>query len=113
MTVRVEPVIVGNLGDRVSGPATVYVDAPGAAKVEVYMRPVDQPYSGKPLDSPQLIGTDTDPSNGFSVAWAADEPYLYVEIFAVASYTVGDVATRSSFPMPILFDWRPTPSPTS
>ncbi len=106
VAVRVEPFIPTNLGDRVTGPATVYVDAHGATKVEVYVQPVDQPIGGKPLDIPKLIGTDDTPEDGFATPWAADEPYPYVQVFAVA-YGQPDVNySRASLPITILLDWR-------
>ncbi len=104
VVLRVEPVIVGDLGDRVTGPATVFVEAPGAASVEVYVQPLDAPY-GKPLTAPTLIGADIDSSDGFAVYWPADEPYDAVQLIAVA-YGQPDVNyARSSLPYPILLDW--------
>lgn len=106
VTVRVEPFIPTDLGDRVVEPATVYVDAPGARRVKVFLQPVDQPFGGKAIGKRKLIGVDNDPSDGFAVAWAADEPFDYVEIFGVA-YGQPDVnRSRASPRVTILLDWR-------
>jgi len=110
VSVRVEPFIPTDLGDRVVEPATIYVDAPGAKRVKVYLQPVDQPYGGKPIGKRKLIGIDDDPSDGFAVAWAADEPFDYVEIFAVA-YGQPDVSrSRVSNRITILLDRRHLPN---
>jgi hypothetical protein len=106
VSIRVEPIIPTDLGDRVVEPATVYVDAPGATSLEVYLQPVDAPFYGNPIGEPQLIGIDNDPSGSFSMKWNADDPYLYVELYAVA-YGQPDVNySRTSDPITILLDWR-------
>src|SRR5262245_35458134 len=56
--VAVAPFIPTGLGDRVVEPATVYVRAPGAGRVEVYVRPVDAPFGGTPVRPARLVGTD-------------------------------------------------------
>ncbi len=104
VTVRVEPFIPTDLGDRVVEPATIHGDAPGAKRVKVDLQPVDQPYGGEPIGRRRLIGVDNNPSDGFAVAWAADEPFDYVEIFAVA-YGQPDVnRSRVSNRITILLD---------
>ncbi len=104
--VRVEPIVVTDLGDRVTGPARVLVDAPGATHVEIYLQPLDQPYSGKVIGDPKFLGKDKTPSDGFSIPWQADEPYDYVQIYAIA-YGQSDVNySRTSLPITILLDWR-------
>lgn len=110
VTVRVEPFIPTDLGDRVVEPATIYVDAPGAKRVKVYLQPVDQPYGGELIGKRKLIGIDDDPSDGFAVPWTAEEPFDYVEIFAVA-YGQPDVnRSRVSNRITILLDWRHRPN---
>lgn len=111
VSVRVDPIFPTNLGDRVLGPVTVYVDAPGASRVEVYIQPVDQPYGGQPVGDPKLIGADDTPANGFAVAWAADERDPYVNVYAIA-YGQPDVNySRTSAPVTILLDWRQRATP--
>ena len=106
VSVRVEPIVPTNLGDRVLGPVTVYVDAPGATRVEVYVQAVDRPYGGQPVGEPKLIGTDDTPANGFAVPWAADERDPSVNVYAIA-YGQPDVNySRSSTPVTILLDWQ-------
>jgi hypothetical protein len=107
--VRVEPFIPTDLGDRVTGPVTVYVDAPGARKVKVYVQPVDLPFGGKRIGKRKLIGVDRDSFDGFSVPWAADEPYDYVEVFARAYGQPGVRRSRKSPRITILLDWRRNP----
>lgn len=111
VVVHVEPVIPTNLGDRVVGPVTVYVVAPGAERVDVYLQAVEVPYGGRRLGPPELLGSGaTVDGRLFAVAWAADEPYPYVEVFAVA-YGQPDVNfSRASAPVTILLDWRLRPA---
>lgn len=104
VSVRVEPIIPADLGDRVTGPAAIYVDAPGAARVEVYVQSVDGPFSDIALGDPKLIGADDDPADGFAVPWAADEPYFAVKIMAVA-YREANGKSQTSPPIWILLDW--------
>lgn len=108
--VRVEPFIPTDLGNRVVTPATVYVAAPGAAWVDVYVQPVDAPFGGRRIGTPALIGSTTTAEGTLvAVPWAADEPYPYVEVFAVA-YGQPDVNySRTSEPITILLDWRLRP----
>ncbi|MBI3763014.1 MAG: hypothetical protein HY260_14290 [Chloroflexi bacterium] len=105
VTVSVSPIIAANLGDRVLGPATVSVEAPGASRVEVYVWPVDGPFSNAALSDPKLIGVDDDAADGFAVPWAADEPYFAVKVFATA-YRGADGKSQSSEPIWVLLDWR-------
>ena len=79
----IEPLLVGNLIDRVMEPATITVHAPGALRVEVYLLPVDSPYGGKPTGKARLIGQDLTPANGFKIKWAKPTSDPYVKIFAV------------------------------
>lgn len=81
--IKIDPVLVGNLVDRVIEPATITVIAPGALSAEVYLLPVDAPYGGKPTGKARLIGKDLTPANGFTVRWSQAEPDQYVKIFAV------------------------------
>ena len=114
ISLRVEPFIPTNLGDRVTGPTTIYVDAPGADSVWVYVRPMDAPYGGRPVGSARLVGQAARRSGRFAVPWPAEEPHDYVELFAVASDPDGagtPCAARASPPVPILLDWRRAPPP--
>jgi hypothetical protein len=95
----------------VTGPTTVYVDAPGARNVKVYLRPLDAPYGGRPVGDARLVGSDTHSRDRFAIGWAAEEPYPYVELFAVASGPGDACVTRTSPPVTILLDWRHSPPP--
>lgn len=110
VALRVEPFIPAGLGDRVTGPTTVYVEAPGAVRVEVYVQPVEGPFSEVALAEAQQIGVDDDPADGFAIAWSADAPYFAVKLTAVA-YWPGHSAALTSNPIWILLDWR-TPPPS-
>jgi hypothetical protein len=120
----VAPFVPTDLGDRVVEPTTVYVHAPGATRVAVYVQPVEAPYGGRRLGRPLLIGEAAGPGRmaaadeatatawgimtpAFAVPWAAAEPFPYVEVSAVAYYGAGDRAGRPSRPVDILLDWRP------
>jgi hypothetical protein len=71
-------------GDRVVGPATVYVEAPGAAQVFVVLWPVDQPAGGRRIGTPLLIGRADQAADQHTFPWSADEPFDFVELFAIA-----------------------------
>jgi hypothetical protein len=105
VSIHIEPIIAADLGDRVLGPATIYVDAPGAARVEVYLQPVEGPFSQTAIGDAQRIGSDNQPADGFAVAWNADEPYFAVKLYARA-FRSGENAGIESNPIWILLDWR-------
>lgn len=94
--VRVEPVVIGQLIDRVTEPATIFVDCTNIKTASVYMEPVDAPYGGKALAEPKLIGTSTDAKHGFPIAWKSVEPYPYVKLFAICAQNNKDGGTRRS-----------------
>ena len=104
ISLRVEPSIPADLGDRVTGPATVFVDAPGAIRVEVYAAPVDGPFSDTPIGEEKLIGADDDASDGFALPWPADEPGFSIKLYALA-YLPGDEMPLVSPPVWVLLDW--------
>lgn len=96
--VNIDPIAETNLGDTVTGPATIYVDAPGATKAEVYLRSLDDNAGS---GERKLLGV-ADASNDFSIDWAADEPYQTVEITATA-YGQPDVDySRTSEPATVV-----------
>src|SRR5215207_8892412 len=80
----VSPTVPTDQGDRVLGPATVYVEAPGAAQVFVVLWPVDQPHGGRRIGTPLLIGRADRAAELHTFPWTADEPFEYVELFAIA-----------------------------
>ena len=93
---RVEPIIRSAVVDRVvERSTTIYVNAPGSVRVEVYLEPVDSPYCGKSLAEPKLIGQSRDGMHGFPVAWNNPEPYKYVKIYAMAFKRDGQTSSRS------------------
>lgn len=94
--VKVEPVERSAVVDRVIGRSTtIYVTAPQAVRVQVYLEPVDSPYCGKALAPPRLIGQSSDFRRNFPVVWSSPEPYRYVKIFARAFKADGYTAGRS------------------
>lgn len=109
VNVTVDPVIKTDQGDRVTGPVTIYVDAPGARMADVIVR-----YSkdGGEFEHPTHIGS-VGPENNWSLRWAADEPYDMAEIKATA-YGQPDVdSSRTSDPVVVLLPPRVSPPPVT
>jgi hypothetical protein len=105
VTLSVEPIVVGDLGDRVTSPATVLVDAPGAVWVQVEVWPVDAPVGGAPTGEPRLIGAVANPEGAiFRIPWNATEPWPYVSLSARAFGR--DTCSRTSEPVTIILDQR-------
>ncbi|MBY0551884.1 MAG: hypothetical protein K2W95_31660 [Candidatus Obscuribacterales bacterium] len=92
--IKVTPVVIGPVIDRVTETATVTVRAPGASKVEVYVEPVDAPYGGRTIGEPRLLGRSSD-IRCFTVNWAAPEPDKYVRVYAIAYRSPAQPPTRS------------------
>lgn len=80
---RVDPVLLDSVIDRVLEPAKIFVEAPGATVVDVFLVPVDAPYGGKPLGKGRLLGRDSTPRDGFVIDWSSSEPHQYLKLFAV------------------------------
>lgn len=100
-TLWVEPVVAGRAGDRILGPVTVYVDAPGAAQVTVFQWPVDAPIAGRRIGQPSVLGFADYAADTYSFAWDAEGPHPYVELFAIA---VGPpLAGQLAFSEPVAF----------
>jgi hypothetical protein len=100
----VEPIEVGDLGDRVTGPATVGVEAPGAVWVQLEVWPVETPAGGPPLAEPRVIGAVSGSGDVFRILWNATEPWPYVALSARAFSR--DTCSRTSEPVPIILDRR-------
>lgn len=81
--IKIAPLVIGPVIDRVTESATVTVRAPGASKVEVYVEPVDAPYGGRTTGEPRLLGRSTN-MRCFCVNWSAPEPDKYVRVYAIA-----------------------------
>lgn len=81
--IKIAPIVIGPVIDRVTESATVTVRAPGASKVEVYLEPVDAPYGGRTTGEPRLLGRSTN-MRCFCVNWSAPEPAKYVRVYAIA-----------------------------
>jgi len=80
---RVEPILLDSVVDRVLEPAKIFIEAPGATSVDVFIVPVDAPYGGKPIGKGRLLGRDNTPRNGFIVDWTSTESHQYLKLFAV------------------------------
>jgi hypothetical protein len=102
---RIEPFIPADWGDRVTGPATAFVLANGAIRAEVYVQPVEGPFSNTALADARLVGVDIDPTDGFAVSWLADEPFFAVKLYALAFWPDQSEPVESD-PVWILLDWR-------
>jgi hypothetical protein len=83
--IKVDPVIPGNVVDRIGEPAKVTVECPGIVSAEVFVVGVDSPYGGRALERPRLLGRDSSSSDGFTVQWNDAEVDQYVKIFAVVT----------------------------
>jgi hypothetical protein len=103
----VSPTVPTDQGDRVPGPATVYVEAPGAAQVFVVLWPVDQPRGGRRIGTPLLIGRADRTAELHTFPWAADEPFDYVELFAIAVGPLQSQALAFSEPVTLILNQRP------
>lgn len=91
--VKISPLVIGPVIDRVTESAIVTVHAPGASRVEVYVEPVDAPYGGRKIGEPRLLGRSAD-LRGFTVTWSKPESDRYVRLYAIA-YRLQSQPTRS------------------
>jgi hypothetical protein len=80
---RVEPILLDSVVDRVLEPAKIFVEAPGATMVDVFLVPVDAPYGGRAVGKGRLLGRDSTPRNGFIIDWVSTESHQYLKLFAV------------------------------
>jgi hypothetical protein len=80
---RVEPVQVSNLVDRLLEPSTITVKCREALSVQIFVMPVDAPYGGVPLGRPKLVASDNHPGSAYAFRWDSKEPNPYIKIFAV------------------------------
>ncbi len=90
--VRVTPVVLGPVVDRVTEATSVSVNAPaGASSVELYLEPVDAPYGGRSKGEARLLGkaSSYQAVKRFTVAWNSAEPHRYVRLYALAYDSTG------------------------
>lgn len=106
VTLRVDPIFVTDLGDRVTGPVTIVVEAPGADAVVVLLWPVDAPVGGRRVGPPRVIASATHAADRYAFAWPAEEPDQAVELVAVAFGPSFSGEAGVSDPVTLLLDWR-------
>jgi hypothetical protein len=81
--IKVDPVQISNVVDRVNEPSTVTVSSAGMLNAQLFLVPVDSPYGGRSLGKPRLIGTVNRAGDQLAIRWTSKEPTPYVKLFAV------------------------------
>lgn len=87
--IKVEPLLVGRLIDRLVGPATITVEGCDAQMGEVWLLPIDAPYGGKVTGKPIFLGRAhrverrSAGARVLVLKWHEPLSHDYVRIFAV------------------------------